>query len=36
MEIFLYDWWPIRGEIRLYDRLAAMAVRVLGMEGSPA
>jgi hypothetical protein len=36
IEIFLYDWWPIRGEIRLYDRLAAMAVRVLGMEGSPA
>jgi hypothetical protein len=36
MEIFLYDWWPIRGEIRLYDRLAAMAVRVVGIEGSPA
>jgi hypothetical protein len=30
MEIFLYDWWPIRGEIKLYDRLAAMTVRVVG------
>ena len=28
LEIFLYDWWPIRGEARLYDRLAAMPVDV--------
>jgi hypothetical protein len=35
IEIFLYDWWPIRGEIRLYDRLAGMAVRVLDAQGSP-
>jgi hypothetical protein len=28
MEIFLYDWWPIRAEARLYDRLAAMPVRI--------
>ena len=28
MEIFLYDWWPIRAEARLFDRLAAMPVRV--------
>ncbi len=28
MEIFLYDWWPIRADIRLYDRLAAMPVRI--------
>ena len=28
MEIFLYDWWPIRAEARLYDRLAAMDVQV--------
>jgi hypothetical protein len=28
MEIFLYDWWPIRTEIRLYDRLSAMPVRI--------
>lgn len=28
MEIFLYDWWPIRAEARLYARLAAMDVRL--------
>lgn len=28
MEIFLYDWWPIRDEARLYDRLSAMPVRI--------
>jgi len=30
MELFLYDWWPIRAEARLADRLAAMPVRVVG------
>lgn len=29
LEIFLYDWWPIRGQIRLYDRLASMPVRIV-------
>jgi hypothetical protein len=28
MEVFLYDWWPIRAEARLFDRLAAMPVRI--------
>jgi hypothetical protein len=28
-EIFLYEWWPIVGEARLYDRLSAMQVRVV-------
>ena len=28
MEIFLYDWWPIRAEGRLADRLSAMPVRI--------
>jgi hypothetical protein len=28
IEIFLYDWWPIRAEARLFDRLAAMPVRI--------
>jgi hypothetical protein len=28
MEIFLYDWWPIRQEARLFDRLGAMPVRI--------
>ena len=29
IEIFLYDWWPIRAEARLYDRLAEMSVALL-------
>jgi hypothetical protein len=29
LEIFLYDWWPIRAEARLYDRLSEMDVRLL-------
>ena len=28
MEIFLYDWWPIRAEARLFDRLSEMDVRL--------
>ena len=28
LEVFLYDWWPIRAEARLYDRLSAMTVHV--------
>jgi hypothetical protein len=28
LEIFLYDWWPIRNEAQLSDRLAAMPVRI--------
>jgi hypothetical protein len=28
MEIFLYDWWPIRADARLGDRLSAMPVRI--------
>ena len=34
LEIFLYEWWPIRGEARLYDRLSAMPVEVV--QGAPA
>lgn len=26
LEIFLYDWWPVRGEMRLLRRLAEMPV----------
>jgi hypothetical protein len=29
LEIFLYDWWPIRAEARLYDRLSVMPVRIV-------
>jgi len=28
LEIFLYDWWPIRAEARLADRLAVMPVQI--------
>jgi hypothetical protein len=28
LEIFLYDWWPIRAEQKLYERLSLMPVRV--------
>lgn len=28
MEIFLYDWWPIRNQRRLFQRLAGVDVRV--------
>jgi hypothetical protein len=28
MELLLYDWWPIRAEARLADRLAAMPVQI--------
>jgi hypothetical protein len=28
LEVFLYDWWPIRAEAKLFDRLAAMPVRI--------
>gem|GEM_PF-3998205 len=31
--ILLYDWWPIRAEARLLDRLAEMDVRVLDAGG---
>ena len=26
LEVFLYDWWPIRAEIRVFDRLSKMPV----------
>lgn len=29
LEIFLYDWWPIRAEARLFDRLSDMPVHVV-------
>jgi hypothetical protein len=37
LEVFLYDWWPIRAEARLFDRLSAMTVRVVpSSEASPS
>ena len=36
MEIFLYDWWPIRTEAALADRLSLMGVRIwYNDDGSP-
>jgi hypothetical protein len=29
LEIFLYDWWPIVGERRLYDRLSQIQVQII-------
>lgn len=29
LEIFLYDWWPIRNEIILLERLASMKIRIV-------
>jgi hypothetical protein len=34
LEVFLYDWWPIRAEARLFDRLSRMIVRVRLSEGA--
>jgi hypothetical protein len=36
IEIFLYDWWPIRAEARLFDRLGSMDVQVLDGPPTPA
>ena len=34
LEIFLYEWWPIRADIRLRQRLAAAGLRVVrGLTG---
>jgi hypothetical protein len=28
LEVFLYDWWPIRAEVRLSERLSTMPVSI--------
>ena len=35
LEVFLYDWWPILGEARLFDRLSGMPVRIEYKETVP-
>lgn len=36
LEVFLYDWWPIRREAKNYDRLAMMPVQIKYMnDASP-
>jgi len=36
LEIFLYDWWPIRAEAKLLERLSEADVRVAGSSTSAA
>ena len=36
LEIFLYDWWPIRAEARLHDRLSVMDVQLLAAPAGAA
>lgn len=36
MEIFLYDWWPVRTEGRLYERLSRLEVRLICADGKRA
>jgi hypothetical protein len=35
MEIFLYDWWPMVKDARLYDRLSRLAVSVRAAAAGP-
>jgi len=34
LEIYLYEWWPIRSDLRLMERLSRMTVRL--SNGAPA
>jgi hypothetical protein len=36
LEIFLYDWWPIRAEVRLFERLSTMPVEIEYQETASA
>jgi len=36
LEVFLYDWWPIRADGRLLQRLSTMPVRIEYNETAPA
>lgn len=29
LEVFLYDWWPVRAETRLFEQLSMMEVRII-------
>lgn len=28
LEVFLYDWWPVRADVRLFERLSTMPVEL--------
>lgn len=34
LEVFLYDWWPIRAEARRFDRMSNMTVQVIVSRGA--
>jgi hypothetical protein len=36
LEIFLYDWWPIREDARLFDRLRVMLVQIVYGTDTPS
>jgi len=36
LEVFLYDWWPIRAEAQLLQRLSTIPVRIEYEEAAPA
>lgn len=36
LEIYLYDWWPLWEDRRIFERLARMKVRMIAPEGVPA
>ena len=36
LEVFLYDWWPVRAQARLFDRLSVMPVRIVCPGDPPA
>jgi hypothetical protein len=35
LELFFYDWWPMRAEVRLLERLSRMPVRITTSAASP-
>ena len=35
LEIFLYDWWPILRERRVYDRLSRITVNIIPADSDP-
>lgn len=36
LQVFLYDWWPIKHHTRLFAKLAAMPVEVRAIPSTPA
>ena len=36
LEIFLYEWWPIRDQRRLFDRLSNLVVRIVQRDANDA